>query len=380
MFHPSGALTLACYHDTAMYTSAQIIAMTLLPGISSTIVRRFVDGDISFERIARSTPERLARLGMKRGAIEAIAHLGRLVEEGERMLEIGRRVGGSVITLWDDDYPRLLREIYSPPAVLYVRGSLVPVDSDGVAIVGTRGASTYGRLAAERYAAEFSAAGVTVVSGLARGIDSYAHAAAVRDRGRTIAVVASGVDRISPNISERLAEKIAMAGAIISEHPFEVQAVPSYFPRRNRIISGVTRGTLVIESDERGGAMITAGFAMDQNREVFALPGPVTSPKSRGTNLLIRTDRARLTQTPRDVLEALGFRVSLPHEQERLVAREDLTIFEARVYDVLGAEPLHADALCELADLPASDVLVTLLTLEFKGLVRQMAGKMFLRV
>lgn len=316
---------------------------------------------------------------MKRGTIEGVRNLGRLHDEGVRLLEVGAAIGGGVVTCWDDTYPALLKEIYASPAILYMRGTLTSGDGEGVAIVGTRAASTYGRLAAERYAAACASAGIAVVSGLARGIDSYAHTATLQGGGRTVAVVASGVDRIAPVPSERLAEKIARSGAIISEHPFGVQAVPSYFPRRNRIISGVTKGTLVIESDERGGSMITAGFAMDQNREVFALPGPVTSPKSRGTNLLIRTDRARLTQTPHDMLEALGYRASLPPEQEKVVRREEMTVFEARVHDVLGGEPLHIDTLCELTDLPSSDVLVALLTLEFKGLARQMAGKMFLR-
>lgn len=362
-----------------MYTTAQILALTLLPGMSSTLVRRFAEGDVPFDRIARSSPERLARLGMKKGAIEGVRNLGKLHEAGVRLLERGDAIGGRVVTFWDEMYPPLLKEIYAPPAALYVRGVLALADVSGVAIVGTRGASLYGRLATERYAGACAASGVTVVSGLARGIDSYAHIAALKGGGRTVAIVASGVDRIAPASNEQLAEKIALAGGVISEHPFGVQAVPSYFPRRNRIISGMTRGVLVIESDERGGSMITAGFAMDQNREVFALPGPVTSPKSRGPNLLIRTDRARLTQSPRDLLEALGYRLSLPPEQERVVRRDELSVFEARLYDILGAEPLHIDTLCELADLPSSDVLVTLLTLEFKGLARQMAGKMFLR-
>lgn len=362
-----------------MYTTAELIALTLLPGISSDLLRRIVDGVSTFDRFRSLSPRELALLGLKRVTIEALMGGWGGWDEGERQVELCLSAGGDILTWWDNRYPALLRQIYAPPVLLYARGSLAPPDADGVAIVGTRGASMYGRLSAERYATACAAAGVSVISGLARGIDSYAHSAVLRAGGRTVAIVACGVDRIAPTSSARLAEKIMGSGAIVSEHPFGVQAVPAYFPRRNRIISGMTRGTVVIESDERGGSMITAGFALDQNREVFALPGPVTSPKSRGTNQLIRTDRARLTQEPGDMLEVMGYCVALPSEQRKGLRAEDLTAFEARVYDALEVEPIHVDALCERTDLASSDVLVALLTLEFKGLVRQMAGKLFLR-
>ncbi len=191
-------------------------------------------------------------------------------------------------------------------------------------------------------------------------------------------MVASGLDRISPSISANFARRIASCGSVISEYPFGVKAIPAYFPQRNRIISGISAATLVIESDLRGGAMITAGFALDQNREVFALPGPISSPKSRGANLLIRTDRARLTQEPADLLESLGYRIP-PPSNARVGGDTELTIFEQQVHDLLTAEPLHIDLLCERTGLAVTEVLVSLLTLEFKGLVRQMAGRMFLR-
>jgi len=365
-----------------MYTTAQVIALTMVPGMSSTATRRVVESDIDFDMLSSVPADRLVQLGLRRTAIEAMGlreTLGSLLGEGERQLAVARETSSDVMTWWDSSYPPLLREIYAPPVVLYTRGQMVSNDCDGVAIVGTRSASTYGRLSAERYAQACAASGVTVVSGLARGVDSFAHAAALLAGGRTLAVVACGLDRIAPLDSVRLAGRIEHGGAILSEHRFGIQAMPAYFPQRNRIISGMTRGVVVIESDERGGSMITAGFALDQNREVFALPGLVTSPKSRGTNQLIRTDRARLTQSPEDVLEALGYRVALPGTMTSAVHPHDLTLFESRVIDAVGLEPLHVDTLCELTELPSNDVLVALLTLEFKGLVRQMAGKMFVR-
>jgi DNA processing protein len=300
------------------------------------------------------------------------------MEEADRQMERAVELGVRIIQLPDDDYPPMLREIYSPPVTLYVLGELTDADQAAVAIVGTRNATTYGRMVAERYAGTIASAGVTVVSGLARGVDMFAHTAALDASGRTIAVVASGLDKIGPFQAARLAEKIASNGAVICEYPFGVRAMPAYFPQRNRIISGITSGTLVVESDERGGAMITAGFALDQNREVFAVPGSISSPKSRGTNLLIRSDRARLTQQPEDLLDALGYHIPTPAADTKTEDVE-LSMFERRILDVLGAEPVHVDALCEETKLAASEVLVSLLGLEFKGLVRQMAGKMFLR-
>ncbi len=362
-----------------MYSLNHILALNALPGITSAIVRRLVESNISLDEISTTPPEGLAGLGLRRGAITAAPELPRYLEAAEAQSGLAARLGASIIHFWSDDYPTLLRRIYSPPVILHLMGT-PPADEHAIAIVGTRTASTYGRLTAEEYAREFTAAGVTVVSGMARGIDTFAHAAALGAGGRTVAVIASGLDAISPFASARFAERIAAHGTVVSEYPFGVKALPPYFPQRNRIISGMTRATVVVESDTSGGAMITAGFAMDQDREVFAVPGPLTSPKSRGTNLLIRTDRARLTQTPVDVLDALGY-----HIPAGSVARstgpsiDELTLFERRVYDALDAEPRHVDLLCEATGLAASEILVTLLSLEFKGLARQMAGKLFLR-
>jgi DNA processing protein len=193
-------------------------------------------------------------------------------------------------------------------------------------------------------------------------------------------VVASGLDRIEPVIAAKLAERIVgSSGAVISEYPFGTRALRPYFPQRNRIISGIVAGTVIVESGEKGGAMITAGFALDQGREIFAVPGPITAPGSRGTNLLIRTDRARLTQSPDDVLQALGHLLPATDPRGDARSRDDLSLFEAKIFHALGDEPVHVDDICETTGLASSDVLVHLLALEFKGLVRQMAGKMFLR-
>lgn len=362
-----------------MLTTPQILALNFLPGITSATVRSLVETGEEFQTIVNAAPEDLAAEGLRRAAIEGMATMDILLRQAETQTVRAKEFGGEILHFWSDDYPARLRQIYAPPIVLYLRGQLLPEDDRAIAIVGTRAATMYGRLTAEKYAEEFSAAGVAVVSGLARGVDQYAHAAALRANGRTIAVIASGLDEISPSLSAQMAGKIAERGAVISEYPFGVKAIPAFFPQRNRIISGMTAATLVVESDEKGGAMITASFALDQSREVFAVPGPISSPKSRGTNGLIRTDRARLTQSPVDVLDALGYHIPPPAIAAAAAAPADLTLFERAIFEALDGEPRHVDTLCEATGLTSSEALVALLALEFKGLVRQMAGKMFLR-
>ena len=359
----------------------ELLALGLVPGLPAATVAEMVR-DVVREgadpaTITRMPDNRLTRYRMQRKARTSLRAMKPYREEAEEQIARAEEFGATIITLADEAYPASLREIWSPPVALFVRGELRESDADAVAIVGTRGGTTYGRIATERYAGAIASAGVTVVSGLARGVDTWAHREAMRVGGRTIAVVASGLDRIQPQHAELLAAEIAGSGAVITEYRFGVRALRPYFPQRNRIISGLSVGTLLVESDIKGGGMITARYALDQNREVFALPGPITSPKSAGPNELIRTDRAQLTADPADLLESLGFRLGLPQEREPVVP--DLTIFEQKVHDLLGAEPRHVDDLVESAAMSPHDLLVTLLSLEFKGVVRQMAGKRFLR-
>ncbi|MDB5033277.1 MAG: processing protein [Chlorobi bacterium] len=361
-----------------MLSQPDILALGYLPGITSAALRALAESGASFREIITAPDEELAALGLRRAALSAIRASEPYMERAAAQVGMAAKLGAAIIQFWDDRYPDALRQIYAPPITLYVMGEIQEGDARAIAIVGTRGASVYGRLAAERYAERFAFAGVTVVSGLARGIDTYAHAAAMRAGGRTIAVIASGLDAIQPAISAGLAERIRDHGAVISEYPFGVKALRPYFPQRNRIVSGISAGTVVVESDERGGALITAGFALDQGREVFAVPGPISSPKSRGTNMLIRTDRARLTQSPEDLLDAVGYHIPIP-ERDGAAPAPDLSLFEQQIYDVLGGEPVHVDAICDATEMASNEVLVNLLSLEFKGLVRQMAGKMFLR-
>jgi DNA processing protein len=278
--------------------------------------------------------------------------------------------GISFLTWQDGDYPRYLKEIAQPPPVLFYKGSITPADDMAVAIVGTRNMTAYGKQITRDTAEYLAHNGVTVVSGLARGVDGLAHNAAIEAGGRTIAVLGSGVDIIYPPEHRRLAEEIQEHGAIVSDYPPGTKPDGINFPPRNRIISGLSRATIVIEAGEKSGALITAKFAIEQNREVFAVPGSVLSPMSRGTNDLIGEGAMPMTN-PRAVLEALrieeGSRAEKPREQP-------LSDIEQMVLRVLAQDSLHIDEICVRMDLSVEKLTVTLTMMELKGLVVREQG------
>lgn len=297
----------------------------------------------------------------------------------DRQLEQARRMGAELITIWDERYPFLLRHIYDPPPFLWVRGRMPVADGAerNVAIVGTRRATSYGRRTAHDIAHILVRLGFTIVSGLAYGIDVAAHASALEAGGRTIAVLGSGVDRVYPARHRRLAEDIALRGAVISEFPMGAKPDAQNFPRRNRVVSGLCLGTVVVEAREDGGALITARLALQQNREVFAIPGPIHSQASAGTNRLIQDGAAKLVQTVADILDELGMRAEEADLSLPSVDAASLTPEERALCSVLSPEPMHIDALCGAAGLDPAAALVHLLNLEFRGLVHQQAGKHF---
>jgi DNA processing protein len=220
--------------------------------------------------------------------------------------------------------------------------------------------------------------GITVVSGLARGIDTTAHSATLKSGGRTIAVIGSGLDVPYPPENKKLLDQIADTGVVVSEFPMGAKPDAPNFPRRNRIISGLSLGTVIIESAEDGGAMITASTALDQNREVFAIPGNINDKRSSGPNKLIQEGRAKLVQNVDDILAELNVKLEKGSAKKEERPAIQLTIFEQKIYDILGTDPTHIDDIAEAADSSTSDVLVTLLSLEFKGLIKQLPGKMFM--
>ncbi|MCC6793299.1 MAG: DNA-protecting protein DprA, partial [Thermomicrobiales bacterium] len=286
------------------------------------------------------------------------------------------RAGISVITIADADYPRLLAQSPSPPPVIYVRGALLPEDALAVAIVGTRRSTSYGREVTIRISAGLAEAGVTVISGLARGIDAAAHHAALSAGGRTIAVLGSGVDIIYPAEHRALADAIIENGALVSDYaPGRKPDAPN-FPARNRIISGLSLGVVVIEAPNRSGALITVDFAADQGREVFVVPGSVLSDNSAGCHRLLR-DGARAVTNADDVLDDL--RIGQRKEQAVVQQALPLTEGERRLMNHINADPQHIDEIVAAANMPVHEGLALISMLELKGIIRDAGARHFVR-
>jgi DNA processing protein len=295
----------------------------------------------------------------------------------EKELKKLEKLGGKLITIWDQEYPAILKKIYDPPILFYLLGEITESDQYSIAIVGTRQPTNYGKVQAEKISMDLSKQGITIISGMARGIDSISHNAAIKSGGRTIAVIGSGLDVIYPAENRKLFEKITENGAVVSEFMLGTKPDAQNFPRRNRIISGLSLGVIVIETGATGGAMQTAAFALDQNREVFALPGNVGVRQSEGTNLLIQKGEAKLITSADDVINELELKLKPVLGKNIPKQQVDLTLFEEKIINVLKAEPLQIDKIASLANMTTSECLVNLLSLEFKGMVKQLPGKMF---
>lgn len=277
----------------------------------------------------------------------------------------------SVINWNDASYPALLREVYDKPPLLYFRGSLEALGRWPLAVVGTRRPSAYGRQAAEEIVTDLSRNGVSIVSGLARGIDSIAHRAALNAGGHTIAVFASGLDIVYPPENASLAREVAETGCLVSEYPLGTRPRADYFPRRNRILSGLSLGVLVVEAGDHSGALWTSSWALEQNREVFAVPGSIYSPQSRGTNQLIQQG-AKLVHSYANVLEE--FNLTTAVKQVEMTELWPANESEASLLKQLSAQPLHIDELCRQSHLPVAAVSSNLAMMELKGLVKQVGN------
>lgn len=331
----------------------------------------------SLEAAWRASASELRAAGLDASVVTSIVETRPTIEP-ERELELVRKAGVNAITWHDADYPPLLREIDDLPPILYVRGSFAPTDPDGVTIVGTRRPTAYGREVAKHLAGDLAAAGATVVSGLARGIDGAAHRAALDAQGRTIAVLGSGVDVAYPPEHAKLMDEIAEQGAVISEYALGTKPEARHFPRRNRLLSGLSVATLVIEAGEGSGTLSTVRFALEQNREVLCVPGSIYSPASRLTNQLIQ-EGAKLVMDVQDVLEEVRTQ-GPPNGQPELpglaaVDSDD----EATVYDALAYEPQHVDEVSRATGLPVTQVTGALAVMELKGRVLQVGRLNYIR-
>lgn len=354
------------------------VRLSSVKGVGPLLRGRLVEAFGSAERALRADPGDLQRVrGVGAKAAAAITAAPE-VEATRAMLLDAQRAGIRVLTIADHEYPARLREIADPPAVLYCKGQLLPEDARAVAIVGTRKATRYGLRQTERFARGLASAGVTIVSGLARGVDGVAHRAAVEAGGRTVASLAGGLFRIYPPEHGELADRVAGSGALLAEAPPPMPPMSGSFPQRNRIISGLSLGVLVIEAAERSGALITARHAAEQGRDAYALPGPVDSPASMGCSRLIQ-EGAKLVVSVDDILEELegpAYQpVSVPAAPTKPQPR--LTDWDEPMRSLLAAvpaEPTAVDALVDQTGLPVEQVLAGLSQLEARGAVRRVSG------
>jgi DNA processing protein len=324
--------------------------------------------------------------GLAAGERESLEQAFESAPEVERAL---KEQGASVLWLGGEGYPRLLADIAVPPAALFVRGDVSGLDAPAVAVVGSRRASAAGAGFAGDLAADLAAHGFTVVSGLARGIDTAAHRGALRAGGRTLAVLGSGIDLVYPPENRQLAGEISGAGAVLSEHAPGVEPLPWHFPLRNRIISGLSMGTVVVEAAVRSGALVTARCALEQNRSVFAVPGKPGDPRSGGVNRLIK-DGARLVEGVDDVLDELTPQIGLDFARAEKPGRPEAAAgvsavegeaagVEGKVMDMLSEVPTHVDEISAGMEMEAGELLGLLLTLETRGLVKSLPGKFYVR-
>lgn len=300
----------------------------------------------------------------------------------EKETALIQKHGVRFLTMNDADYPDALRSMPDPPSYLYVQGTIGKEDNNAVAIVGTRNPTQYGVTATENISRALAGAGITIVSGMARGIDSVAHMGAIAGNGRTIAVLGSGIDVIYPPENKKLYEDIVANGAVVTEFPVGTKPVATNFPQRNRIISGLVKGVLVIEASEKSGSLITAQLALDYGRDVFALPGNTTSLKSKGTNKLIKNG-AKLVEDAGDILEEMAVSSGRGEQPFAPASSADkpqwsLSVEEGKIITLLD-EPCFIDTIIQKTGLPAAKISAILLDMELKGLVKQQAGKQFVR-
>lgn len=317
--------------------------------------------------------------------VESAVNKSNVFEESYlKLLEKLEKSNIKVTTIFDENYPQNLKNIYDAPVILYYYGNMSESDRYSIGIVGTRTPSDYGRKVCRDLSKELANRGLPVVSGLAIGIDSIAHNSCLESGGITYAVLGSGVDNLYPPDNKHLYERIKETGAVISEFEIGAKAEKVNFPRRNRVVSGISLGTLIVESRIKGGSLITAEFALDQNRELFAVPGNITAKNSDGCNNLIKKGYAKLVSSVDDIISEFNIQISdLVNTKSNKIPdteQKEMNVFEQKIYNALNdTEPTSIDKICELTELNISDCLVNLLTMEFKGLVSQLPGKYFLK-
>mgnify|MGYP001370608293 CR=1 FL=1 len=349
-----------------------LIALDAVQGVGWKTIQRLVEGTESLNELAEWTVEKYVSIGI-RSDVALVLREKLTVDFINEVKQRRKRWPYCVITVFDEDYPRLLREIHQPPWVLYGLGDVRLLQSPSIGMVGTRKPTSYGRMAAFRLARELTEYGFTVISGMARGIDTEAHKGALQAGGGTIAVLGCGIDVVYPPENKKLYETIAEKGLVLSEYPPGTPVHAGLFPQRNRIISGLAYGVVVVEAPIRSGALITADFALEQSRDVFAVPGPIYQIQSSGTNRLIR-DGAKIVTDVEDILAEYP-----EHARANSQKTVDLPPEEAKVLSHIGYAGIHIDELKKLTGLEWKALYPVLMQLQLKKMIRQLPGAYFIR-
>jgi DNA processing protein len=346
------------------------LALSMVKGVGAMRFRALLNAFGNPQAAWNATPMRWRDAGMSESIVANFSEARQSIQPPELPAKLAQHNVNAFI-LDDPEYPRKLRELDQAPPVLYVKGELLPEDEWAVAIVGTRNLTSYGQRVANELGEFLAHNSITIVSGLARGVDSVAHQAALRAGGRTLAVLAHGLDQVYPAENRKLAAEIIERGALISDYGIGVPPDNANFPPRNRIISGLSLAVVIVEAGLQSGALITAGFAAEQGREVFAVPGNIFVAQSKGSNLLIQRGAHPLVRFE-DILDLLNLEMMTEHKTATTALPSDPT--EAKLFALLTQEPLHLNELCALADLPIDKVSSALALMELKGLARQVSG------
>ncbi len=366
-----------------METREALVALNLIEHVGPVRVRQLLEHFGDAAAILRASKQELLQArNIGEETAESIAHWEKTVNLGAELKRI-EEFGCRIVVQADQEYPELLRQIYDPPVVLYVKGELLPKDKNAVAMVGSRMTTHYGIEVARKLAYQLGYLGVTVVSGGARGIDSAAHQGALSANGRTIAVLGTGINLVTPPENAELFQRIAASGAVVTQFAFNRPPDKQSFPIRNRIVAGMTLGTVVVEANLSSGALITANFANEYGRQVFAVPGRIDSPRSKGCHELIKKG-AKLCESAEDILTEFEYLFPpsnrLPGASETgVLPALELSGNEQKIYDTLDHVEVSIDEVIRQSGLPSSAVSVALLSLEMKRLIRQLPGKRFTR-
>ncbi len=356
------------------------LALQMTPGLGNVACKNLIDKFDTPEQIFQASLSELAEVeGVRNEAARNIVGLKLPVDPSEELRRV-EACGARIIPFLDPNYPVALREIHDPPVLLYLKGKNIPQKTIFIGMVGSRNPTPYGLKSAEKIGQGLGRRGLGVVSGMARGIDSAAHWGCLAGRGFTVAVLGTGIDITYPASNKELAEKIMRRGSLISEFPLGTPPEPKNFPIRNRIISGLSKGVVVVEATKKSGSLITASLALEQGREVFAVPGSIHSFKSKGCHFLIKQG-ARLIENSDDILDELGLNYDYAPKTDTFIEGPlpHMDDSEKAVLDLIGDYPLHIDEISRQGNLPPGKAASILMRMELKGIIRQLPGKMFVR-